>query len=220
MELAERLIEETERSPRGLRAEQIANDLLGEFFRGFPVERLRSLLQSQDADTVATGAWIASELGEKSEPILGDVLGLLKHSSKKVRFWALDCLLWATSDQEADLANGVAMIDDAESAVRWKALDTLTRMSAGQLNAALRSLSASTPDSAHVQGLSFLLGCGASDFDSVISLLNSSSSQLRKYGLIAGVRLPERSGEVLEYAKSINDPDIQSFVRSRLNAST
>jgi hypothetical protein len=219
MELAERLIEETERSPRGLRAEQIANDLLGEFFRGFPVERLRPLLQSQDADTVATGAWIASELGEKSKPILGDVLRLLKHSSKKVRFWALDCLLWASSDQEADLVNGVSMMDDAESAIRWKALDTLTRMSAGQLGAALKSLSESTPESVHVQGLRFLLGCGADDFDSVISHLNSDSAQLRKYGLIAAVRLPEKSGEALEYAQSINDPDIQSFIRTRLSAS-
>lgn len=220
MEIAETLMEEIEKAPRGVRAEQAANDLLREFFRGYPVEHLRFFLNSQDVDVVSTGVWIASELGERNKSILADVLRLLDHPVKKVRFWALDCLFWATPENSADFAKGVTMLEDVESSIRWKALDLTARLSASQLEAALNGIKLSNPTSDHLTGLEFLLNQDSRDPDLIISNLKSASPILRKYGLIAAVRSPGLANEALEYAKSIQDPDIQSFLRTKFNASS
>ena len=215
MDKAEELIDQIVASPRASNVGVLANDLLREFFRGYPIERLKALLLSQDVDVVSTGIWIASELGERNRPVLPDALALLDNPSKRVRFWALDSLFWALPERSYDLAKGVKMMEDVDPAVRWKALDFLTRASADQLGSALSALRSTEPNSTHVRGLEYLLNPVSSDPQSAISYLSSEDALLRKYGLVAAARLPDRSNAALAHASLIDDADIQAFVRTR-----
>jgi hypothetical protein len=212
---AESLIEKISSEPRDPNVGAWANDLLRRVHQGYPVEKLRPLLLDKDEDVVATGTWIASELGANSDLLLPDVLKLLNYPAKKVRFWALDCLYWASPLDGVQLAEGVKMVEDVDSGVRWKALDFLSRASVGQLGAALATLRSDESGSMHIRGLEFLLNEASADPTVVRSYLNSSDPLSRKYGVIAAVRLPMKSPELLDYALSMDDADVQAFARGK-----
>src|SRR5262245_59804507 len=74
-------------------APTLANDLLSEFSRGYPVCRVGELLGSANATAVRSGAWIASELAAQASPLVADINRLLEHEDRCVRFFAVDAVL-------------------------------------------------------------------------------------------------------------------------------
>jgi len=131
---AEKFTERILANPNSSQLGVIANDLLREYHRGYPVENLRSLLANRDECIVITGAWIASELGAKGTPLLADISRLIGHPQKKVRFSVIDCLLvWAGPSNQAELASVIGLLSDPEAGVRWKVMDFLSRATPEQL---------------------------------------------------------------------------------------
>src|SRR5438132_8851986 len=113
---------------------EAARELIRELAAGYPVANLRRLFQSELDEAVKTGAWIASELGERVVPLLGDLSGLLRHRLPYVRAFALDAILMAASANNGDvIAEAVRLIDDQDEGVRWKAMHFLARASVQQL---------------------------------------------------------------------------------------
>src|SRR5882672_3886156 len=107
-----------------------ARELIAEFAAGYPIANLRRLFQSELDDAVKTGVWIASELGERIAPLLGDLSALLRHPLRYVRGFALDAILVAASPHNGDvIAEAVCLIDDEDEGVRWKAMQFLSRAS-------------------------------------------------------------------------------------------
>ena len=215
----ERLLERilAEPDPNSRKVGVLTNRLLAEFHRGYPIENLRPLLRSKDERVINTGVWIASELGEKGKPLLSDVSPLLAHPLKKPRFFAIDCiLLWAGPSNKSDVASVIALLDDAEAAVRWKAMDFLSRASREQLQAALSHLAVKEPQSRHVGGLQWLLGSDASNPKEVIAALQSKDSLIRKYGMVGAVRMSTGNTEPLFYASSVEDTDVKDFADSNI----
>jgi hypothetical protein len=96
--------------------------LLSELSAGAPVEQLRELLQSDNDASVEIGAWIAAKLGPAAHPVLTDVAALLHHSNKAVRFYAIEAVeVSATADDSEIIARALALVDDPDDAVRWRA---------------------------------------------------------------------------------------------------
>jgi hypothetical protein len=195
----------------------LTNSLLKQFQRGYPLENLRPLLQSDNSNLISAGIWIASELGREGEPLLGDVLPLLKNPLKRVRFFAIDCIsLWATPSNKRALASAVGLMNDNEAAVRWKVMEFLSLASPGQLKAALAYLEDMVPESPHISGLQWLLSPGASNPNGVESTLQSMDSLTRKYGVVGAARMSKVSQEPLRYASSVDDPDVKNFADSSI----
>src|SRR3569833_380708 len=71
----------------------VENALLAQFQRGYPISKLRILLQAKDDRPAAAGMWIASELGGSVRPLFRDIVNLMHHPAIKVRFYSLDCVL-------------------------------------------------------------------------------------------------------------------------------
>lgn len=219
MDYAEHLIERIVAAPDHSRVDVLANELLREFNRGYPVERLRTFLRSDDENLLSTGLWITSELGERGKQLISDTFPLLRHPTKRVRFWALDCLLWASASDGKALASGIDLMDDPEPAVRWKALDFLSRASRGQLGAALSYLSDTQPNSEYTHGLRWLLDSGANETGEVVSALKQNDDPVvRRYGAVAAARMSEQNPEPLVYASSIDDGDVSDFARGWLGS--
>src|SRR5579884_983719 len=146
-ERARKLTEQIMVNPNFSKAGILANDLLTEFHQGYALDNLLPLLHSQNEELVGIGIWIASELGEKGKPLLRDVFPLLRHSSKRVRFLAIDCLLvWADPSHKYELTSVVALLEDAQSVVRRKTMDFLSRASREQIQAALSYLEAAASE--------------------------------------------------------------------------
>jgi len=156
---AQKLIDHLLSHPDSCESDGVAYELLNEYFRGSPIETLRVLLSSSDDRLVGEATWIASELPELGKPLLKDVRGLLGHQSKKVRFWAVLCvLLWADSSNGCELASAIPLVDDIEKGVRWQAMGFLSMTSREQLQAALAQLRAENANSPYICELGWLLG--------------------------------------------------------------
>lgn len=209
MDYAKHLIERITAGPQNPRVGVLANELLREFQRGYPLDDLRMLLRSSDENVVETAVWIVSELGEKSRPLLGDVIHFLRHPSQKIRFSTLACLFWTLPQNGCDLAEAFELLDDPEPGIRWKVLDILSRVSLEQIEAVRDCLERRRSDSSHLVGLRALLSAEPAQ---IIAALSSQDASVRKYAFAAAVRVRKDRPEPLAYASTLDDDDIKGFL--------
>jgi hypothetical protein len=198
----------------------LQNEILGEFDASNDLNDLRELLCSAKERLVRAGIWIASELGSSARPLLQTIKPLLRHPSKHVRFFAIDCLLTIATSNDGDaIALVVPMIiDDPESAVRWKAFDFFIRASRPQLIAALKQFSNREPSSDHTKSLQWLLSEQGTDPNEVRRVLKSEESIWRRYGVVAAARIMmlHKDMELVSAATESSDDEIRDFASSAL----
>lgn len=193
-----------------------ANELLNEFFAGYPVERLRLLLGSNVDHGVRAGAWIASELGSRIEPLIDEVAKLLHHESRYVRFFALDSVLMGAGPNAAPiLAAAVELVEDPDPALRWKAMGFLANASREQLAASARHLGRS-PLGDLVRWL--LRSVASGDTPAIESRLGNEASPRRLFAVVAAARLAPSDLSPLRRAAKADDDEIRSFATERLSA--
>ena len=75
-----------------------AFELLNEFLTGLPLEELTPLLQSGNASIRKTAAFICSELGKDSLPILSHIKPLLSDEDHFTRWYALEAIASISAD--------------------------------------------------------------------------------------------------------------------------
>ena len=217
MDQAKRLIEQLVSNPDSAESDGLAYELLTEYQRGSPIESLRILLSSPDDRLVGEGTWIASELPEEGKPLLRDVRSLLVHRSKKVRFWAIDCvLLWAGPSDGYELASATALMDDAERAVRWQAMGFLSMASREQLQAALTHFKGTDPKSPYLDELEWLLSPEGSDLAQIVAGVRDPDPRRQKSAAAAAFRIAKNDSKPLQYAASIDDLEIAQFAADML----
>jgi len=212
MSRAEDLIDSILNNPTSPDAGVTVNQLLTEFHRGYPVEKLRQLLASQNDDVVRMGAWIASELGPKGRPLLSDAVALLNHPRKNVRFFVVDCILaWTGPSNGKEVAAVIPLLEDTENAVRWKAMDFLSLASEKQLRAALSYLELTAVHSAHVAPLRWLLETSGADSQGLPSIMQGQDALFRRYAVVAAARMQRHSEELLSLVLADEDPAVRQF---------
>lgn len=216
MDYATHLIDRITSAPQNDRVGVLSNELLREFLRGHDLEDLRGLLEDTNDDVVAIAIWIASELGEKSRNLASAILPLLNHQMQRVRFWALDCMVWATADEGCDLARGLALLDDPEEGIRRKVLDLLSRLSKEQLSSALRCADHSPMTRGQIHGLRWLISDAALLPYEIEVALRSLDGDLRKYGAVAAARLGKVENGPLVLAARLDEADISKFANRLL----
>jgi hypothetical protein len=193
-----------------------ANDLLSEFVCGYPLDRLRLLLQSKNDDAVRTGAFIASELGRQFAPLIDEAASMLDHPIASVRFDALDVILVVATTEHADLlARAIRLISDSDKSVRWKAMRFLRRATIEQLNAALAYLD---EDALKVRA-GWIVDAERKVFsaDEIGKKLRAANRLDRVFASVAAARLSLRgSTRLLEIAAASADDEVSSFARDEL----
>jgi|UPI000647BA4A hypothetical protein len=191
-----------------------AHRLLQEFFTGYSLENLRTLLSSSDGKVAKIGAWIVSELGPRAAPLMDTFFALLGHQSRYVRFFVLDAVLACATELDAPLvARGVQLLTDSDDAVRWKALNFIA-------NIPQSVLASSVPrqTDAHLAELtSWMARLNAVDSSSQVAARLSSADGLER--LIASAaccRLHESAPHLLELASNSDDVEVSSFASEQL----
>lgn len=192
---------------------EIANELLAEFHKGYPVSKLRLMLKASDEKTVATGVWIASELGVGARPLFGDVAELIHHPSSHVRFFALDYLIsCARPEDEQAINSALDLVEDSDAGVRWKALVFLATLPDDVVRAAKRAAMNHSPTGSRAIGLELLFSSIASPEPGAITArLADSDPVLRRYAAAAAARIAHRDPIPLRQAMGSEDATIRQF---------
>lgn len=191
----------------------LANLLLVELHKGYPVTKLRLLLNADDGEAVAAGMWIASELGESARPLFDDIVRRIHSAFPQVRFFALDCLLSCARPQDAEAIRlGLELVYDDEPSVRWKALVFLATAKDQVLRSSLTATNLTEGMEATERGLQLLLRSQDSqDSSELSSLLLSSSAPLHGYAAAAAARIAYRDAGPLRLAMASSDPTVKRF---------
>jgi hypothetical protein len=193
---------------------KVSNDLIAEFYtHGYPVEKLIPLLRSDDDKTVKTGAFLAEELGAKAAPLMPELMRLLGHRDRNVRFDILDAVLVAASSSDGEvIARAIALINDRDRAVRSKTLNFLARADREQLVAGLPHV-ANREVSA---GLGWLVEVEESAADEqVVSRLIAEDRLVRWFAAVAAARAFRRSPDPLNRAAESSDEELREFAESQ-----
>lgn len=197
------------------RGSGVANDLLNEFFRGYPIGKLTTLLRSDNEQVLQSGAWIASELAREARPILGDLVTLFDSSDVRVKYYAIETVLTAATKHDGEVvARAVSLIGDPELPVRRMSFQLLTRADAAVLTASLpylvdRQIAALLEWALEVESES-------RDSDEIASRLRESDTIGQLFAVIAAVRIYRRNPHYLQLAASLSEGDVQSLAASEL----
>jgi hypothetical protein len=191
-----------------------SNDLIAEFYtHGYPVNKLLPLLLSDKDETVRAGAFVAEELGAKAAPLLPELMLLLDHRDRRVRYDVLEAVLAAATRVDGEvIARAISLVRDEDPAVRAKALSFLARAHLEQISAGIRHVQ----DPVVREGLAWLVKVeeSASDED-VASRLVHSDRLVRWFAGSAAVRAYRRNDALLAYAVESDDAELRAFAESQ-----
>jgi hypothetical protein len=185
------------------RESTVANELLKEIGRGYPVGRLSTLLHSDSEKAIEDGVWIASELGAGARPILGDLLPLYDYPNKRIKYYAVELALTAATDEDGD-----------EPPVRKMAFRFMARADRSVLVAGVLFVK-----EAEIAGLlEWALEVeGESRGDDEIALrLRESDGLAQVFAVIAAARVYGRNPHYLQLAASLDEGDAQMLAASEL----
>jgi HEAT repeat protein len=182
-----------------------ANDLLSEFYRGYPVGELRRLLTSRNEHAVATGAFIAGELGAQVAPLQDTLIGLAQHPNPAIRcdvVGALHGMKDLATPESAAMV--IAAIEDADLSVRWRAIRFLGLVGDGLLRTTIPWLLRPDLKSA----VSLLVRSDTNlDASSIMDELGAPTPLRRRVALAAAIRVRQESLEPLRFAASNGDAE-------------
>src|SRR5215475_8509815 len=127
------------------------------------------------AEFPASGVWIASELGVEARPLLADIVELIHHPHRKVRFFGLDVILvCATPEDEWAVNSALDLVSDFDPAVRWHALVFLASASEAVLHAAKRAAMRPGTTDSRVRGLDVLTSVASLGATAIIPYLTDN----------------------------------------------
>jgi hypothetical protein len=196
-------------------ASGISNDLLNEFFRGYPIENLVKLLRSDDERVVQSGAWIASELARDAQPILRHLIPLFDYPNMNVRYYCVETALTAAADTDGEVMGcAISRITDSERPVRKMAFVLMARADAPSLAAGLPYIG--DPEIAGLLEWVLEVEREPCDDDEIASRLRGSDGLGRLFAVVAAARIYGRSPHYLQLAASLSESEAQSLAASEL----
>jgi hypothetical protein len=193
----------------------ISNDLCKEFYRGYPIQKLATLLDSDDERALESGAWIASELAENARPILSHLLPLFGYPNTRIKYHSIQTVLTAATDEDGDVVGeAVSLIADDERPVRRMAFELMARADRSSLVAGVPQVK----DSKIACLLAWVLDVESEsrDDDEIASRLQESDGLGQAFAVVAASRVYARNPYYLQLAASLGESDAQSLAASEL----
>ena len=194
----------------------VGNELLQQFGHGYPVEKLSTLLRSDNEMVVEHGVWIASELGWGARPILGDLLPLYDYPNTRVRYYAVELALTAATGQDGELiARALALIRDRDRPIRRISFELLARAESVRLSVSLPCIK--DPQLAGLLEWVLEVESGSRDDNEIASRLREESDRLGQlFAVVAAARVYGRNPHYLQLAASLGESEAQFLAASEL----
>jgi hypothetical protein len=193
----------------------VGNELLQELGQGYPVEKLRTLLQSENEEVVEHGVWIASELGAGARPLVGDLLPLYDYPNRRIKYYAVELALTAsTAENDEVIARAVKLIRDTDQPIRRISFELLARVESARLAVALPHVD----DQEIAKLLRWVLEVESEsrDNDQITLRLQETDELPRLFATVAAARIHGRNPHYLQLAASSEESDAQALAASEL----
>lgn len=188
--IGERLIDELLNDPQRFDEAGRAHDLLQAYFSELPVDTLRPLLQSDNIWIQRTAAFVAAELGARSQALVADVVSLLKSRDRHVQDYAMQVLtVCCDGDYAGEFGHVVKKLESDDEGLRLQAMDLVANADATQLEAAARFLANEPSGETHQRGLRALATVEQAGPDTIRALVEDPDPLVQRYGLIAAKRV-------------------------------
>jgi hypothetical protein len=214
---ANRLMSQLFSDPDLFEKEGLANELLKQFFRGYPLDQLRSLLRHENHMVLRSGIWIASELPDHASALLNEANELARHPDTRVRYFALDVIMLATAETDGEeFIRIVEALDDTAAAVADNGLFLLSRATQQQLGAAIKHFELADSSSPHLVGLRMLANSRSANPSDIKNAIQGSDPLFRKYGLAVAERTYDIYPILLTEAADSKDDFIRSLANHML----
>jgi hypothetical protein len=212
---ADRLVAELLFTPEEFEQRGLANELLKQFLRGYPIIELQTLLRHPDGGVKRAAIWIASELPSYAPALLGDAVRAISSPDRYVRYYALDVVvLGAVGEFEEEYAQVVLALDPA---VKDHALFLVSSATNDRLLAAMRGIEKLNPSSYHLAGLRALMEAPSVSPKKIEDMIEADSEVDRLYGLAIAERSYGAYPDLLQIAARSNDTLIASLANHMLH---
>ena len=186
---------------------RLQNDLLSQFFQGFPISFLGELLRNPHDAIVSGALFIADELEEKAISVLDDVIAHTAHANPHIRTLAFAAIC-SVSEDGRGFVHVCRGILDPDPGCRKVAMWWMSRVSDAWLKAAFEAIGDAGVDKDIQKGLALLLGESSRDSAAVQAWILDQSPLTRKCGVIAAGRLGESYLHLLSLAAKSEDVDV------------
>jgi len=190
-------------------------DLLGCFEQGYPLDKLRRLITSDNPLVVKEATWIACELGQSAKPLAPYLGKMLRGKEVQTRFYAIDCvLLWTKSGEfEESIATAISLARDPEFAVRSQVTCFLAACSRAQLTVGANSVR----DPEIEDELEWLVTVtDRADTTAVEQRLSETRPFALCFILAAALRIASHSPDTLLSFREHQDEDVREFIDIQL----
>ena len=183
------------------------------YFRGFPLDTLSHLLSHEDSLVRRDAIWIVSELGIEGQKFLDDALKLIYDEDGHTRAYAFDVIVVCSEgDRINEFFKVIPFLE--HDATSFTIMGLLSNISDHRLKKASEYFGEKNSyHKLHKEGLLLLSEIRKLSFEQILSIINSSESLTRKYGMIAIQRLSNVLEELVYESMESDDPDIRGFSR-------
>lgn len=215
-EKANKLIAQLYDDPVKFEKQGKAFTLLQEYVKGFNLETLRPLLQSNDVYIQSAAIFIVSELGKQASSLIDDVIPLLNSENLSIKYEALESVMLGSLIQNVDkFTYVIGALEDENDVIRCRAMELIANANHEQMQTAITvfGAKASKNNQLNVEGLAFLLGNIFATPEKIIQMLKSEYPLTRKYGAILAKKVSKRFPDLIKIAFESEDSDIQSFAQ-------
>lgn len=211
---AEKLIRELLVDPTQFGDTVKGNDLLHEYFLGYPVETLRPLLAHPSEHVRSAAAFVASELGIQAKNLIDDAIRLAHDSDPRTRFAAIEVILVCSVGKNAYKFEHVARaLQDEHEGIKRLTMGLVSNADISRLKAAIEQFdSNSDTDTLHRQGLLTLTRLDSINHECILEMLHDSNQLTRQYGAIAAKKLSGKYPDLLNISKASPDSVISGFI--------
>ena len=210
-----KLIDELFSDPVAFSEKGKADNLLGLYLKGFDLRTLADILKSENQYIQSVGTYVASEMGSLAYPIVDELIPLLKSEDPYIKDESLETIFVCAFGEKANrFVLVIEMMEDNDSVFRQTAMKLVSKYYEDtQIKEAIEyfKLPASLNNS-HIKGLNYLLNHDFVDTLTIIDLINSEESLLKKYGCIIAKKNNLRFSDISKLIVLNDDIDSIEFI--------
>ena len=190
--------------------------MLQEYFYGLSKDTLHDLLRYEDKFIRELALWIISELGETAEDFIEEAASQMNDDDPVIYRYSSEIIACYETDKYMDEFMRIfVFFEHSNDKIRRISIRRISLLSDSRIKEAYTySVNNKILSDSHEKGLLSLIHINTLTASDITAMLNSDDSIIRKYGVIAALKVYEKYPEIIMESVNSEDLDVQHFSKS------